>query len=71
MRALRRTGMEASCGMWCIDGREMDFICQPKEGSRGGGLSITVGLAEFSSGVDAWWRESSWRQSISWKRVVT
>ena len=40
----------------------MDFFRRPKGGRRGGGTSISVGLALFCSGVAAWSRESSYTQ---------
>ena len=48
----------------------MNFCPQTKGSIRRGEPSIAVGLVEFYSGVDACQRESSQRQSITWKRVL-
>ena len=48
----------------------MDFCCRLKGINREGGPSISVGLAEFCSGVAVWWRTSFRIWLILRKRVV-
>ena len=73
MHLLGGNGMEASCVVWWISGTALGngdvFFQHPKGGRRGGGPSISVGLAEFSR-VYAWQREILRRYSIPLMRVL-
>ena len=56
MHSLGGTGMEASCGVWWINGTELGnwnglFFCHTKEGIRVGGPCIAVGRTEFLLGL--------------------
>ena len=74
MHAFGGIVLEASCGEWWIGGVALGngdiYFCRPRGGSRGGGTSISVGLAEFCLGVDVWWRGGSQIHLIPWRRVV-
>ena len=50
--------LDTSCGVWWMGrtalGNADGFFRQPRGGSRGGGPSISIGLAVFFLGVSAW-----------------